>query len=77
MANENDTKTCSGDCMRCSVQQRAYCSAQMSRNALDILERMERRQAEMMERIEAIEHSGDGDDSVFNPMDGAPAGRAS
>lgn len=64
MENNNNTQstfTCSGDCMGCSFQQRVYCSAQISRNNLDILE-------DIRQRLDRMEKSNSEQDALFNPM---------
>jgi len=53
--------TCSGDCLKCSFQQRVYCSAQMSRNMLDVLE-------DIRQRLDRIEKAGAEQEGLFNPM---------
>jgi predicted ribonuclease toxin of YeeF-YezG toxin-antitoxin module len=65
MAENNETKTCPKDCMKCHEVQRLYCAAFMSRTAL---ERMD----ELMDRFEKLEDKVkdlvNADESVFNPL---------
>ena len=48
-------KTCTGDCLQCPAQQRVYCAAQMSRNAIESLTRVERRLEEIEDKLNSLE----------------------
>lgn len=63
---ENNTKTCSGDCMECSPMQRAFCSAQMSRIAIDRIDTMQEAFERFEKKVDALISDGSG---VFNPLD--------
>ena len=65
MEEKDIIKTCTGDCMKCSVQQRIYCSAQMTRNLIDAVNALSMRVAELTERVESINAD---DSDVFNPL---------
>jgi hypothetical protein len=58
--NEQQAKTCTGDCMQCNPAQRVYCSAQMS---IIALQRIDALTAEVKALREELK-----DKSVFNPM---------
>ena len=59
-------KTCSGDCMQCSMQQRVYCSAQMTRMNIDTLNAIQESLAQIKEILQKIDK--DDDDTLFNPL---------
>ena len=72
--NNNTSFTCSGDCLRCSVQQRIYCSSQMSRNAISMLDAILTSQKSILERFEAMERANrDEDNKIINPISGTPS----
>lgn len=73
MAQENNKQQfqCSGDCMKCNPLQRQYCAAQMSYDAKQMLNAMQRLLAEMQgtihelkEKVDAMQGSGA---NLFNP----------
>lgn len=59
---DNQTPHCSGNCMKCSPFQRAYCSSQLAYSNMRMLEQVERQMASMQgemasmkEKIEAMQ----------------------
>lgn len=58
--NEQQVKTCTGDCMQCNPAQRVYCSAQMSNIALQRLDALTAEVRALREELK--------DKAVFNPM---------
>lgn len=72
--NGNTNFTCSGDCLKCSVQQRIYCASQMSRNAIPMLEAILVNQTSILERLERIEKAQENkDEEIINPMAETPS----
>ena len=59
-------KTCSCDCMQCSMQQRVYCSAQMTRMNIDTLNAIQESLAQIKELLQKMDK--DDDDALFNPL---------
>lgn len=59
------TKTCSGDCMKCNVQQRIYCSAQMTRNLIEAVNALNAKVDVLAEKVESLSND---DADIFNPM---------
>ena len=71
--NNQNTFKCSGDCLKCSFQQRVYCSSQMSRNAIDMLVAVLDNQKSILERLERVEKSIQSkDEEIINPMAETP-----
>ena len=66
MENNNNVKACSGDCLMCSMQQRIYCSAQISRNMFEMINDTR----EAVERLEAkvIAMQTPMEETLLNPM---------
>lgn len=62
---DNNTKTCSGDCMECSPMQRAFCAAQMSRIAIDRIDAMQEAFERIENKVDALINDNGG---VFNPL---------
>ena len=64
--NTNGVKACSGDCLLCSMQQRIYCSAQISRNMFEMINDTR----EAVERLEAkvIAMQTPMEETLLNPM---------
>ena len=72
--NSQNTFKCSGDCLRCSVQQRIYCSSQMSRNMVGMMETVLSNQTAILERLERLERANEPkDEGIVNPMAEAPS----
>jgi DNA-binding transcriptional MerR regulator len=59
-------KMCSGDCMQCSMQQRVYCSAQMTRMTIDTLNAIQESLKQIKELLQKIDNNDD--NTLFNPM---------
>lgn len=66
--NAQNTFACSGDCLKCTFQQRVYCSAQMSRNMIDMMSVVLKSQEDIVSRLERLEKNGKEQETVFNPM---------
>ena len=60
---ENQFK-CSGDCLKCHPNQRAYCAAQFTYNTMRMVEQMQVSISSLSEKIEAIQNS---EANVFDP----------
>lgn len=72
--NNQSTFKCSGDCLKCSFQQRVYCSSQMSRNSIDMLGAVLDNQKSILERLERIEKAQESkDEEIINPMAEMPS----
>lgn len=66
---------CTGDCLRCSKEQRAYCACQHTYNSMRVMERLAQRMTviedhfrEVKEMVEAIR---DNEAMVFDPSEAA------
>ena len=64
MAENNNTPHCSGNCMKCSPFQRAYCSSQLAYSNMRMLELVEQsietmhgQMTTMAEKIEAMQNN--------------------
>ena len=72
--NNQNTFKCSGDCLKCSFQQRVYCSSQMSRNAIDMIGAVLENQKSILARFERVENAIQSkDDGIINPMAETPS----
>lgn len=68
--NNQQQKTCSGDCLRCGVQQRMYCSSQHSYNIERMLENLMSRfngLEDTVSRLDDKVNAMQEDAEVFNP----------
>ena len=54
---------CSGDCLQCSKEQRAYCSSQFTYNTLRMVEALQKSVEELSAKVDAMQGGG----QVFNP----------
>lgn len=63
--SNQQVKTCCGDCLMCSVQQRVYCASQMTRHSITMLERIEERIDQLEQQVREMQAGTSG---VFNPM---------
>ena len=61
---EDTIKKCNGDCLKCSMQQQIYCSAQMSNILMGKVTEMEKDIASMKSAMSEKQT-----DDVFNPFD--------
>lgn len=66
MEDNSNTKVCTGDCTKCNQQQRLYCSAQFSRNLIDMVNALNMRVQALTETVERLTASDAAE--VFNPM---------
>ena len=72
--NNQNTFKCSGDCLKCSFQQRVYCSSQMSRNAIDMIGAVLENQKSILERFERVEKAIQSKgEEIVNPMAETPS----
>lgn len=60
---ENKFK-CSGDCLKCHPNQRAYCAAQFTYNSMRMIEEVKGSISELKEKIDAMQNR---EANVFNP----------
>ena len=68
---ENQNFKCSGDCLKCHANQRAYCASQFTYNSMRMIEKMQETLVSMQgtievlgTRIEAIQNN---EASIFDP----------
>lgn len=66
MENNNNVKACSGDCLMCSMQQRIYCSAQISRNMFEIMNDVREAVDRLTAKLEAMQTPME--ETLLNPM---------
>lgn len=66
MANENNTKVCPRDCMKCHPNQRLYCAANWSRLVMERMDEMDERFERLESKVDSLDNA---DESVFNPME--------
>lgn len=51
---ENKNFQCSGDCLQCHANQRAYCASQFTYNSMRMIERMQETLASMQGTVEEL-----------------------
>ena len=77
MAQNNNFK-CSGDCMNCHPNQRAYCASQFTYNTMRMVETMQQAVVAMQGSIEEInvkiESLQDEKVEIFDPVNTAQSG---
>ena len=61
---EQNQFKCSGDCLKCHPNQRAYCAAQFTYNTMRMVEEMRETVNDLKVKIEAIQNS---EAEVFDP----------
>ena len=61
---EQNQFKCSGDCLKCHPNQRAYCAAQFTYNTMRMVEQMQESINTLSEKITAIQ---DNEAHVFDP----------
>ena len=59
---------CTGDCLGCHPNQRAYCAAQFTFNTMRMVEQMQETVVAIKAEVDAMRN---GDANVFNPTQGA------
>ena len=63
--NNDQVKICTGDCMTCSVQQRIYCSSQISHTMYGMMSQLQDEMRAMSAKIEAMQTPQD--EILLNP----------
>lgn len=68
---QNQQFTCSGDCLKCSIAQRNYCSCQHSYNAMRLIQSMQESITNMSGTVEELKAKvsaiQDNEAMVFDP----------